>query len=306
MQNRHAYEPDDRGAMTTEPKVRIGCPVWAHAPWVGRFFTAAARREDYLAQYASVFGSAEGNATFYGLPSAETVRKWMGEAPAHFRFCFKFPRVISHDLRLVGAEFETGRFFHRLAPLGERLGPFFLQLHESFGWRELPVLEKFLRNLPREFRYALEVRSPEFFDGAGQEQVLDGLLSELAVDRVIFDTRGLMASTATDEATLNAKRRKPRTPVRLTATGKHPFVRFVGDPAVDKNTAALAAWAEVVARWIGEGRSPYFFAHHPDDAHAPQLGRNFQRLLRARCAAVPPPPQWPCEKDPAPEQLGLF
>ena len=58
----------------TGPRLRVGCPVWAHAAWRGRFFTAEARREEFLPQYASVFGAAEANPTFYGLPAAATVR----------------------------------------------------------------------------------------------------------------------------------------------------------------------------------------------------------------------------------------
>lgn len=295
------------GAVSTA--CRIGCQGWAHPPWAGRLFSATARREDYLPQYASVFAAAEGNATFYGLPSADTVRKWCDEAPAHFRFCFKFPRVISHDRRLVDARPETDEFFARVAPLGTRLGPFFLQLHQSFGVGELPVLEACLRRLPREFTYAVEVRHAGFFDGGRNEQTLDELLGALGVDRVTFDTRGLFASSATDGATMDARRRKPRVPVRFTATGRRPFVRFVGDPEVERNVPALREWAEHMARWIGDGRTPYFFAHHPDDTFSPQLARRFQQLLHERLPTVPSPAAWPGEQEPPPprgDQLSLF
>lgn len=277
--------------------VRIGCQGWAHPPWVGTFFTRAARREDFLPQYAGVFGAAEGNATFYGLPPPETVAKWCAEAPADFRFCFKFPKTISHERRLVDADFETRQFFDRVAPLGERLGPFFLQLHQSFGRRELPALASYLRALPKKHRYAVEVRHPDFFDEADGERTVNELLGSLGMERVCFDTHGLFASPAKDEATLAARQRKPRLPVRFTALGKQPFLRFVGDPVVERNTALLIPWAEHVARWIGEGRTPWFFAHHPDDLHAPAIGRIFQRLLHERCPQVPPPPVWPVERD---------
>lgn len=287
---------------------RIGCPVWAHAPWRGKFFTLHARREEFLPQYASVFGTTEGNATFYGLPAPETVARWAAEAPETFRFCLKFPRSITHDHALVGAEAraETRRFLERVAPLGGRLGPFFLQLHPSFGADRLKVLEIFLRELPKEFRYAVEVRHADFFDNGAKERAFDTLLSECGMDRVIFDTRGLFASTATDAITLDAKRRKPRVPVRFTATAAQPFVRFVGDPDLAKNDALLDGWAETVARWVSEGRTPYFFTHHPEDTYAPELGRTFQARLHARCAAVPPPAAWPSERDRAGEQLSLL
>jgi len=291
-----------------KPVFYLGCPVWAHAPWRGKFFTASARREEFLPQYASVFRTAEGNTTFYGLPSAETVARWAAEAPADFRFCFKFPRAISHEAQLVGAaELETRRFFERLAPLSGRCGPCFLQLPESFGVSRLDGLRVFLAGLPREFSYAVEVRHRDFFDGAEKEAALDRMLGEAGAERVNFDTRGLFATQATDELTLDALRKKPRVPVRFTAIGRRPFVRFVGDPEIGKNEAILREWAGVLARWIGEGRTPFFFAHHPDDGLAPALARRLHDHVYALTPAVGAPPTWPSETEMPPgAQLDLF
>ena len=281
--------------MRTERPAYIGCPVWAHLPWVGTFYARGTRREEFLGQYASVFGTAEGNATFYGLPKPETVSRWAAEAPESFRFCFKFPRVISHGRQLVGAGAEVREFLGRMEPLGERLGPFFLQLPGEFGESRLPDLERFLGSLPGNYHYAVEVRHLDFFDEGPREARLNAVLRDAGVDRVIFDTRGLFASAATDEITLDAKAKKPRVPVRMTATAARPFVRFVGDPLVEANEALLRSWALVLAGWIAEGKTPYFFGHHPDDALAPRLCRLFQRELNAVCPAVPPAPAWPCE-----------
>ncbi len=290
-----------------KPAFYLGCQGWAYAPWRGIFFTRAARREEFLPQYASVFDTAEGNTTFYALPPAELVARWAEEAPAHFRFCFKFPRKISHELQLVGAEDETRRFFERLAPLADRCGPFFLQLHESFGAGRMEILRSYLAGLPGDFSYAVEVRHADFFDGAAREAALDAMLVGLGMDRVNFDTSVLFESVAKDAATLEARRRKPRVQVRRTALGARPFVRFVGDIDVAKNDAALAQWAGVFARWIAEGRTPHFFVHHPDEAAAPVLGRLFQAKLHALSPAVPAPPAWPCELEPRPAaQLDLF
>lgn len=288
------------------PVLRLGCPMWAHEPWRGTFFTSEARREEYLPQYASVFGTAEGNASFYGLPSRETVARWVAEAPASFRFCWKFPRTITHDLQLIGAEAATAEFFDRLAPLRERLGPFFLQLHQSYDLSRLRELEAYLRTLPREYRYAAEVRHPDFFDGGEGERTIDALLRDCRVERVNFDTTAVFASLAEDEATLDARRRKPRVPRRITALGRTPFVRFVGDADLARNDAALEAWADVVVRWLKEGRSPYFFVHTPDDLYAPKLARRFQAAVHTRFPSVPPPPAWPVDSERREEQMGLF
>ena len=286
----------------------IGCQGWAHPPWVGRFFTRDARREDFLPQYASVFPTAEGNATFYGLPAAETVRRWGAEAPAHFRFAFKFPRAISHERRLAGAEQETAEFLARVAPLGERLGPFFLQVHQSFRGADLPVLARYLATLPREFSYAVEVRAPEFFDDSAHERALDDLLQACGCERVVFDTRALFASKVDDEFAREARRKKPRVPVKVKALGPRPFVRVAGDPDIAQNRAGLTEWARQVAGWIAEGREPWFFLHHADDTYTPHLARLFQELLHAQAPDAPPPPVWPVERERAaqPEQLGLF
>jgi uncharacterized protein YecE (DUF72 family) len=159
-------------------------------------------------------------------------------------------------------------------------------------------LETFLQALPREFSYAVEVRHARFFDQGPHERALDETLGALGVDRVCFDTRGLHASSATDEFTLDAKRKKPRVPLRTTATGTRPFVRFVGDPRIEQNDAVLQAWAQVVARWVAEGRTPFFFTHHPDDAHAPALARRFQTMVHAVNPTVPAPVAWPAEEPP--------
>ncbi len=114
-----------------------------------------------------------------------------------------------------------------------------------------------------------------------------------------FDTRGLFASVADDEFTCDAKRKKPRVPLRTTVTARRPFVRFVGDPEVPRNAALLDAWADVVAGWLQRGLQPYFFTHHPDDTLAPTLARDFQRRVQVRYPAAGNPPSWPAEIDAA-------
>lgn len=301
--------------------VKLGCPVWAHAPWVGRFFTHDARREDFLPQYAGVFGAAEGNATFYGLPAPATVARWAVEAPESFRFCFKFPKAISHETQLLGPGAGDGplarEFLARLAPLGPRRGPFMLQLHSSFGPSRLGVLREWLARFAAAAggeapAVAVEVRHAEFFVGGAAEDDLHATLNAAGAERCVFDTRGLFAAKIApdDAASLDAVRRKPRVPARFTALGKRPVARFVGDPALDKNGALIAEWTGVLARWVDEGREPLFFVHHPDDGHAPELARRFQASLHSlRPERVPAPAPWPCELEPAPrepEQLGLF
>lgn len=283
--------------MQSHAALRLGCPVWACTAWRGSLLTRRATRDDYLPQYASVFDAVEGNSTFYGLPTEATIARWREQVPAHFRFCFKFPQVVTHRMLLRYADAETSEFLFLLEPLRDRLGPLLLQLPPNFGAADLHVLTHYLDKLPRGFSYAVEVRHPEFFDGAAFESALDAALAERDVSRVVFDATCLFAGDASDEQTREATRRKPRLPLRRSATNATPVVRFVGrnDPEPCRN--ALRAWADTVAAWAAEGRETCFFTHAPDDAHAPALARLAHACFAERMA-IPPLPSFPGEVEP--------
>lgn len=280
----------------------LGCPIWGNKAWVGELFAAEAKQQDFLRQYASVFNTVEGNTTFYGLPTAKTAARWLAHTPKGFRFALKFPRVISHTKRLRNAEPETAAFMDLLATLQDRIGPSFLQLPPAFGPRDLPALDEYLTALPNAFHYAVEIRHNLFF--AEAENELTAVLKSHRANRVVFDTRGLHSADVDDPAGREAQRKKPKVPVRFVATGRFPFVRFVGHPEVRENLPLLSEWAPVVANWIREGRTPFVFFHAPDDFYAPHLARHFHRLLSNQIDVGEMLP-WPAEQG-APAQMALF
>lgn len=275
----------------------LGCPIWACSDWVGKVFVSGAKKHEYLHQYSMAFNTVEGNSTFYGLPSLDTVRRWCDEALPGFRFALKFPRSISHEKQLIGAETDTRDFLSILETLlaADRLGPSFLQLAPNFSAKQFPALAAYLRELPEEFPFAIEVRHRDYFDQKSHEQALDELLLRLQIDRVIFDSRPLFAEKAKDMSESEAQRRKPKSPVRQTVTGQCPLLRFVGSNSVELTQPWINEWAPVVAKWIGEGLDPYVFTHTPDDQFAPDLARAFHLAL---CENLPEPipfPAWPGE-----------
>lgn len=273
----------------------LGCGSWANRDWVGRLFSLRARPGDFLRQYSSAFSAVEGNSTFYGLPSRATAVRWKSETPEGFRFCFKFPREVSHGRRLRNAQAETGRFLDALSPLVGRLGPLFLQMPPSFAPRDLPLLDRFLATLPRGFQYAVEVRDPAFFGSPGAE--LHAILARRATSRVILDNR-----SALPPEPWNPPRKGVR-PVPLDHIGTSPLIRFVGHPETEHCLALLRQWAQVFAHWVQGGLTPYFFAHTADDLHAPLLARAFHRLVAAH-ADVGNLPRWAADDDES--QLDLF
>lgn len=277
----------------------LGCPGWGLKSWLGRLFPPETRASDFLAAYARVFNTVEGNTTFYALPSAETVARWRDQTPPEFRFCFKFPRAVTHERQLVDAGDEVARFLDRVAPLGERLGTLFLQLPPAFGPAQLGRLAAFVAALPPGPRYAVELRHPLFFAGGAEEDAAVELLRAHGLDQVVLDTRGIHASA--NPAFADVRARKPNLPVVMRATADRPLVRCVPHEDFAASAPLVATWLPTLARWIADGKRPYVFLHAPDDTFAPANAYAFHAMLRAHVDVGELPP-WPG----APRQLGLF
>lgn len=293
------------------PLLRIGCPVWACAQWRGGLYTRGAERKDYLTQYAQVFDCVEGNSTFYALPSATAVTRWRDETPESFRFCFKFPSDITHRSMLRNVRAETHAFLKLMAPLGVRLGPFMLQLGPRFGGSHLDVLRAYMRELPREFQYVVEVRHSDYFDQGACEASLHEVLRDHDADRCIFDARCMHAGQAVDPSTAQAQSRKPLLPLRTQAVGRRPLVRFIAQNQIEPADAYLDGWVGTLTTWIRAGLEPYFFTHTPDDLLAPHLARHTHERVRRVVPDLPSLLQFPGEREaaarpPIPGQLKLF
>lgn len=181
--------------MTSE--LHVGCAMWAHKGWLGKWFPADTSAGTELSAYATWCTCVEGNTSFYAVPSEQAVARWAEQVPAEFRFCFKLPRTITHDRRLQNAESELSEFLERLEPMAPLLGPIQIQLPASLGPDSLPHLRSFLRRLPARFDGAVEVRHLDFFVGGSAERPLDDLLAERGVNRVVLDSRALFAVAPT-------------------------------------------------------------------------------------------------------------
>ncbi len=300
--------------MSSSPppkKYHLGCPIWANKDWVGKLFTTKAKPKQYLRQYAQVFSTVEGSNTFYGLPRPEMIQRWKLDTPDDFRFSFKFPRTITHDYKLKKMEAEVQQLFKAMEPILPKIGLFFLQLPPSFNKKSIASLEKFIPCLPSNFNYAVEVRHQDFYNeqDADTEKRLNDLLAANQINRALFDTVTLHQIQSRNPEVLAAQNKKPRMPRRLTATGKHPFLRYVGYLQAADNLTALQPIIDQTATWINEGKTPYLFMHTPGDEYAPHLCRLFHQTLQIQYPnlELPNMPPWPFDKEAAlPQQLSLF
>ncbi|HEY1552714.1 MAG TPA: DUF72 domain-containing protein [Kofleriaceae bacterium] len=256
----------------------LGCPGWGasglHPP--------GTKPAEQLERYARVFNTVEGNTTFYALPQPDTVLRWRDAVPDEFRFCFKFPREITHDKLLVDCAREIDVFLDRIAPLTGKLGALTLQLPARFDGSHLPRLAQILDALPREHAYAVELRNDAFFADTPAARAAIELLIERGVDLVMLDTRGLQSGHSLMMADVRA--RKPVLPVIVRTTAAHPIVRCVPHEVFDEGRRFVEPWAAQIAAWIAAGKRPYFFMHAPDDTFAPANAYAFHAMLQHHVA----------------------
>lgn len=274
------------------PTCLIGLTQWQHSAWQDNLLQRGSNTH-VIHAYSRYFSSVEGNSTFYGLPKPDTVQQWFNETPERFRFCFKFPQAITHRDQLTRCDGEANAFFRTVEPLGDKLGLLCIQLPAAFSPDSLPVLKKFLKGLPEQFNYAVEIRHLDFFNKGDEEQQFNRLLAAHGINRISFDTRALFAHTADDPVTLKAKEHKPEVPVHALATGDYPMVRLITPMDWRWAVPYLTPWLDKAVSWIAAGKTPYFFFHTPDNAEAPDLAAYFVDALEARLPGV-------CQFDPWP------
>ena len=289
----------------------LGCPMWAEPSWRGSFAPRGGAANDALAHYASVFNTVEGNTTFYSLPSPESVARWREATPPEFRFCFKVPRVVTHDARLVDADGTMETFLERMAPLGDRLGPLMVQLPPSFGPDRLAVVDRFLGRFAAGREVAVELRHRGFFDDPQASAEADAVLRSHRCERIVMDTRALRAGDPRHPKVVAARHAKPDLPVRPEPLTDRPLYRWVGHPDPDTNQRWLRDLASHVATWIREARTPYVMIHCPDTGRTPWMARRFHELLAAEAGVsgmeVGELPPFPAERAAASDaQLSLF
>lgn len=185
---------DRLSALATE-NIFIGTSSWKYEGWIGQIYsrqryTTRGRfsqkrfNDECLAEYAETFPIVCGDFSFYQFPSPDYWRKLFGSAPAKLQFAFKapedvtvkeFPRHPRYGARagednasFLDATLFQSLFLDSLSPYQPRIATVILEFG-SFAKQCYPdahafvqVLDPFLAALPRNFRYAVEIRNPDF------------------------------------------------------------------------------------------------------------------------------------------------
>lgn len=198
--------------------------------------------------------------------------------PATFRFACKLPREITHACRLRDCGAELTAFLRAIAPLAPKLQVVLIQLPPSFSPKDgKTALRKFLDQLPRDFRFAIEFRHA----GWHRPQIIH-LLEKYRVCWVWADTSPL------NERNLAPFEFMPRTTDFL-------YVRLLGDYSTKygrdgervhrygkllwKREAALESWALKIERQLPDTRSVWTFTNNHFEGFAPETCQRLAHRL---------------------------
>jgi uncharacterized protein YecE (DUF72 family) len=175
----------------------VGGSSWKYQGWLGQIYS----RDRYLSrgrfsrklfeaeclrEYAETFPTVCGDFAFYQFPTEEFWRRLFQHTPDNFQFAFKVPEQITCKVfpthprygAQAGKENEAfldsrvlqEMFLRPLLPHREKTALLIFEFgtfgHRSFAELAefLDRLDPFLASLPPEFRYAVEVRNPEFLE----------------------------------------------------------------------------------------------------------------------------------------------
>lgn len=154
--------------MEKKTQIRVGCQAWGYDDWVSRpgqtiFYPKGTQNADKLSLYAEIFDLIELDSSVYGIPSLSNIETWLAKTPENFIFAPKLPNVITHKNTLLPATWPVlEEFCERVRRFGNKLGPALILLPAQFEATEgnAGILERFLKRLPADMRFAVEFRDP--------------------------------------------------------------------------------------------------------------------------------------------------
>ena len=169
--------------------MRIGTCSWKYRSWAGLLYSEE-NISSYLNQYSRILNTVEVDQWFWSLfpgavalPKPETVKAYAAAVPDDFTFSVKVPNSITlthHYRKSKTATLQPNDhflsvslfsdFLQRLEPMQDKLGPLMFQFEylnreKMSGQSEfMKQFQTFIRQLPKDWTYALEIRNPNYLN----------------------------------------------------------------------------------------------------------------------------------------------
>ncbi len=257
------------------PEWRLGSMGFSWKDWVGSFYPPGLNEREFLSFYSTVFNAVEIDSTFYGIPRLEVVQHWGEQTTEEFQFSVKMPRLVTHDMKLVGTQEVVHSFLETMRNgLGPKLGAVLIQFPPSFTLLQMPDLKEFLRQLPKGDRFAVEFRHRSWYN-----EKTEALLREVGV-----------AWAATEYEHL---------PKRIYRTADFLYIRFIGHhgrfpahQAVQTDvTPQLEWWRENINSHLEHVETVYGFFNNDYSGFSPATINQFKEMLGLVARPFAPPGQ---------------
>ncbi len=131
-------------------------------------YPASHKDSSRLTYYSTFFNSIEINSTFYKLPMANTITKWLSLVPMDFKFTFKLWKEITHVKDLDFKKSDVEQFFKIVSAAENKKGCILIQFPPSLDKIHLPKLKALLKcvqevNSNKEWKIAVEFRNKSWY-----------------------------------------------------------------------------------------------------------------------------------------------
>ena len=273
-------------SMAFPRNVYVGTSGWTYPDWLGPFYPAGSKPQDLLQYYARYFRAVEIESTFYTIPARSVVAGWKESTPPGFIFTTHVPGIITHQKMMKDCQHELTTFLNSVELLGDRLGPLLLQFpyfnKNTFASRAQfdKLLQPFLKTLPKEFKFALEIRNKNWISWDFLENLRDHSV----------------AFVVTAQAWM------PRIDVLARALdllcGDFFYARFIGagkevntqrrDNLIEDKTSELTVWIEELKKIAERASQTYVFFSNQYAGFAPSSVKLFHELWHKAERGEPP------------------
>ncbi len=238
--------------------IRFGTSGFSAEGWVGTFYPDKTQPKDFLSLYSRKLDAVEVDSTFYRMPAESTVRKWYEQTPEGFLFAAKVPQIITHEKCMSDCDDDISHFVSVMQNLREKLGPLLLQFPYYAKKSGMTAAEfagrlaNFLPRLPKDARFALEIRNktwlgPALYDMLHKHnvalaiidhpwmprpsQMMKSITADFVYCRLLGDRYGIEEITKTWDKTVVDKSREIDEWAELTRTlqKRVPVYTFVNN-----------------------------------------------------------------------------
>ncbi len=263
----HTRTEENLALYRSEKKaIYMGGTMWNIPKWKGKIYPAKTKAANMGVEYCKQFSTLELNATHYKIHGPEVISKWKAySTDADFKFCPKFPNLITHYRRFLNSEGLTDEFLLAISHFGEKLGPSFIQLRPDYAPKYGQRLIDYLKTIPEDFDLAVEFRHPEWFTGGAEAEAVWSYLEERRISAVISATAGR------------------RDAIHMRMTSNTLILRFGGYDLHPSDKVRLAQWTDRINSWLDLGLNEvHIWMHQFNSIMTPETCVLFGDMLQEK------------------------